>query len=111
MGRGWCRPDECDIKSVSCRVNGFQKKESSFKECSTACFEEISCVGFSISSRGYGVPNLCYVYGNIPQQNLPSGWSKKPTQYFKIGKYTNDIGVMCYNITGNLSETVINFYK
>ena len=100
MGHGWCRPDGCDVTSNSCRVNGFYKDESSHHECSTECLRNTSCVGFAISEETYGVPNRCYVYGRIWQQNVPDGWMEYQQQHFAIFTSSGHIGVTCYKRTG-----------
>ena len=79
MGTGWFPPGVCDTKSSSCRVNGYYKKRPNYQECRITSLSEIACVGFAISDKTYKVPNRCYVYGNIWQQNTHSGIPSKNT--------------------------------
>ncbi len=97
MGPGWRRPDGCDVRSSSCRVNGYYKHGSSYQECSLTCLGHTSCAGFAISESTYRLsPNKCYVHGSFSQQNTPYGWVEHPNLNFDVHTSSNHSGVMCY---------------
>ena len=88
--------------------------ESSYQECSTTCFGQISCIGFAISGETATFPDRCYVYGNISQQNAPSGWMEYRQQYFEIHTTNhNSTDVMCYQTisVGNVNKQATIFDK
>lgn len=99
VGNGWCRPN-CNIRSSSCRLNGYLKKDSNHKDCKTYCYNEPSCTGYSISKPSYAYPNRCYVYGNIKSEIVTSsnGWvpHQKYTQGSVIYKTSGHRGVSCF---------------
>ena len=69
VGNGWCRA-QCNDRSFSCELNGYQKEPSDSNDCKSACNNEPACTGFAISDSTNDDPNRCYVYGDVTEFSL-----------------------------------------
>ena len=103
IGCGWCRPN-CIIRSASCRLNSYLKKESNYEECRAYCYDESLCSGFAISAPTYAYPNRCFLYGNISSEIITSsnGWTAYPKNSYApvVSKASGHKGVRCFKRTG-----------
>ena len=103
IGCGWCRPN-CNIRSTSCRLNAYLKKDSNYEECKVSCYDESLCSGFAISAPSYSYPNRCFLYGNISSESITSsnGWTRYPKYTYspEVFKTSGHKGVRCFKRTG-----------
>ena len=102
IGKGWCRPDGCDVSDQACRINGYFKDDSNSKECKVACSNEPSCTGYAISREPHSYADRCYVYGHIPRTDSLIRWNAFQQHHFLPSKtQTNgDDNVGCFRRKG-----------
>ena len=103
VGCGYCRPN-CNVRSTSCRLNAYLKKNSNYEECKAYCFNESRCSGFAITAPTYSYPNRCFLYGNISSEAMTSsnGWKALPRNTYppEVIKTSGHKGVRCFKRSG-----------
>lgn len=103
IGCGWCRPN-CNVKSSSCRLNAYLKRNSNYEECKAYCFDESTCSGFAISAPTYRYSNRCFLYGNISSETITysNGWTTYPRNAYppEVIKTSGEKGIRCFKRAG-----------
>eukprot|EP00930_Biecheleria_cincta_P034001 TRINITY_DN23532_c0_g1_i1.p1 TRINITY_DN23532_c0_g1~~TRINITY_DN23532_c0_g1_i1.p1 ORF type:complete len:1097 (+),score=145.69 TRINITY_DN23532_c0_g1_i1:127-3417(+) len=98
LGRGYCRPGNCNVYNQSCRTQSLGTSGINATQCFSACQHDPHCIGYAFDPKShpwnYALNHRkdrreCYVYTNATSatfSKVATTWQAFPAEFQSIGQ-------------------------